>query len=63
MLHISLNFSSEHRAKTKGPNKAFTESTSGEFGQVSRRLGKNNNAKCNQNSNLGQVYNLSNLKI
>ena len=60
MLYLTPNFSNEHRAKTKGPSKAFTESTSGKFGQVSERLGKNNNAKCNQNSNLGQVYNLSN---
>ena len=63
MLHLSLNFSNDHRAKTKRPNKAVTESTPGEVGQVSQRLGKNNNAKCNQNSNLGQVYKLSNLEI
>ena len=63
MLLLFLNVSNEHRAKTKGQNKPFTECTSGEFGQVSQSLGKNNNAKCNQNSSLGQVYNLSNFKI
>ena len=60
MLYLAPNFSNEHRAKTKGVNTAFTESTSVECRQASQRSGKNNNAKYNQNLNLGQVFNLSN---